>query len=149
MIEFPSFTRPHRLAAQDVALSRPKRGFEFLWGHKAKRGSPLWGCYSNSSGGTKQNEDPHGGDAIRIPLGAQSKTRIPMAGMLFEFLWGHKAKRGSPLWGCYSNSSGGTKQNEDPHGGDAIRIPLGAQSKTRIPIAGMPFKFLLLPPSSG
>jgi hypothetical protein len=25
---------PHCLVAQDVALSRPKRGFEFLWGHK-------------------------------------------------------------------------------------------------------------------
>lgn len=25
--------RPHRLAAEDVALSRPKRGFEFPWGH--------------------------------------------------------------------------------------------------------------------
>ena len=25
--------RPHRLAAQDVALSRPKPGFESPWGH--------------------------------------------------------------------------------------------------------------------
>jgi hypothetical protein len=26
--------RPHRLAAQDGALSRPKQGFESPWGHK-------------------------------------------------------------------------------------------------------------------
>ncbi len=25
--------RPHRLAAQDAALSRPKRGFDSPWGH--------------------------------------------------------------------------------------------------------------------
>ena len=31
MLEFSS--RPHRLEAQDVALSRPKPGFEFPWGH--------------------------------------------------------------------------------------------------------------------
>jgi hypothetical protein len=26
--------RPHRLAAQDGALSRPKQGFESPWGHQ-------------------------------------------------------------------------------------------------------------------
>ncbi len=26
--------RPHRLVAQDVALSRPKQGFESPWGHQ-------------------------------------------------------------------------------------------------------------------
>ena len=26
-------SRPHRLAAQDAALSRPKQGFESPWGH--------------------------------------------------------------------------------------------------------------------
>lgn len=29
----PLAKRPHRLAAQDVALSRPKPGFESPWGH--------------------------------------------------------------------------------------------------------------------
>jgi hypothetical protein len=28
---------PHRLEAQDVALSRPKLGFESPWGHKWKK----------------------------------------------------------------------------------------------------------------
>ena len=63
---------PHCLVAQDVALSRPKRGFEFLWGHKklnlfSKQGSPE-------------------GDSIRIPPGAQKpvlvKTRIPGRGFI-------------------------------------------------------------------
>jgi len=47
--------------AQDVALSRPKRGFEFLWGHKN----------NSTDNKTKQNEDPQ-------------------KGVIFEFLWGHK-----------------------------------------------------------
>ncbi len=32
MVEF-SRSGPHRLEAQDVALSRPKQGFESPWGH--------------------------------------------------------------------------------------------------------------------
>jgi hypothetical protein len=32
MVEF-SRSRPHRLVAQDVALSRPKHPFEPGWGH--------------------------------------------------------------------------------------------------------------------
>src|SRR4030065_2433556 len=31
---------PHRLVAQDVALSRPKRGFEAPWGHRCHALSP-------------------------------------------------------------------------------------------------------------
>jgi hypothetical protein len=64
---------PHCLVAQDVALSRPKRGFEFLWGHNykqhfSKRGSPE-------------------GDSIRTPPWAQEseiifKTRIPGRGFI-------------------------------------------------------------------
>jgi hypothetical protein len=31
---YSTVARPHRLEAQDAALSRPKRGFEFPWGHQ-------------------------------------------------------------------------------------------------------------------
>jgi hypothetical protein len=35
MVEFRRFAEcPHRLEAQDVALSRPKLGFESPWGHR-------------------------------------------------------------------------------------------------------------------
>lgn len=52
---------PHRLAAQDVALSRLKRGFESRWGHHkppmsggsfVKTQRPIEGCYSSPAGGT-------------------------------------------------------------------------------------------------
>jgi hypothetical protein len=33
---FP-LNRPHRLGAQDAALSRPKQGFESPWGHQKIR----------------------------------------------------------------------------------------------------------------
>ena len=39
MVEFPRFG-PHRLAAQDAALSRPKQGFESPWGHSKNRRKP-------------------------------------------------------------------------------------------------------------
>ena len=45
---------PHRLVAQDAALSRPKRGFEFPWGHLilfqscVKQGFALFECYKIS-----------------------------------------------------------------------------------------------------
>ncbi len=101
---------PHCLVAQDVALSRPKRGFEFLWGHKNstilfKTRIPGRGFYSYSSGGTKltivfKTRIP-GRGFIRTPLEDPQvfmilghltnvfKTRIPGRGILFEFLWGH------------------------------------------------------------
>jgi hypothetical protein len=37
MIQSRPPSRPHRLAAQDVALSRPKPGFESPWGHRNNR----------------------------------------------------------------------------------------------------------------
>ncbi len=36
MIQSRRFECPHRLEAQDGALSRPKLGFESPWGHKGK-----------------------------------------------------------------------------------------------------------------
>ena len=90
---------PHCLVAQDVALSRPKRGFEFLWGHKnqqlfSKRGSPE-------------------GDSIRIPLGHKStiilNSRILGRSSFVPMV--HKStifsKRGSPEGDSIRISSGG------------------------------------------
>ena len=58
MIKFSSAS-PHRLVAQDAALSRPKRGFEFPWGHFDFIPSSL--PHHRGAGGKA---------GIRIPLGA-------------------------------------------------------------------------------
>jgi hypothetical protein len=55
--------RPHRLEAQDGALSRPKLGFESPWGHKKSH-------FTSDS--------------------FYFQTGVPAWGMLFESPWGHK-----------------------------------------------------------
>jgi hypothetical protein len=52
---------PHRLVAQDVALSRPKRGFETPWGHsegREKTGLPPFGGPPLPDGGWRIGAGP-------------------------------------------------------------------------------------------
>ena len=84
---------PHCLVAQDVALSRPKRGFEFLWGHKNNN------CF--------QNEDPRKGILFVLLWGHKKQQMFSKRGSpegdLFVLLWGHRINN------CF--------QNEDPRKG--------------------------------
>ena len=87
---------PHRLAAQDVALSRPKPGFEFLWGHflfnqylisyRLRRG-----FYSE---GVCQNRKP-GRDRLTKPY----LLHAPI-------VWRHKARALSPQGVCQNRKPG-------------------------------------------
>jgi hypothetical protein len=47
-------SRPHRLVAQDGALSRPKQGFESPWGHKE---SPNGGSFYIQTGARLDIQD--------------------------------------------------------------------------------------------
>ena len=84
--------RPHRLVAQDGALSRLKQGFESPWGHRSPSG--MMGFFIVQTGAPMEGmlfESPWG---HRSPSGMMGffivQTGAPMEGMLFEFPCPHQ-----------------------------------------------------------
>ncbi len=69
--------RPHRLEAQDGALSRPKLGFESPWGHQKKVAMKAAFCF---------------------------QTGVPSGGMLFESPWGHQKKVAMKAAFCFPSA---------------------------------------------
>ena len=106
--------RPHRLVAQDTALSRRRHGFESRWGHARFRRPPgPWPrCAEGPSAARRVRHDAArnpGSSEVRVVWGGRPdhlyrtgrQTRLGHAGLprrLGFGLQGHQALRMAPVW---------------------------------------------------
>ncbi len=135
------FSCPHRLVAQDAALSRPKPGFEFLWGHELTK--PYF-FHAPSSSGARTAPLRRAYAKTRLAVGRQShtfhapivrqrrarrraiQTRLAVAAINKAILF-------------HAPSSGGTKTAPSPQ----------AYAKTRLAVAANQSLLFHAPSSSG